>query len=214
MLFFSSRILPLDFIDMTDLPAEKKDLRRSVVDRILAMPPEVRAGQERRLVGALPQLPGYREAGTVMLYASAFPEEFDTRPLLESALAEGKRLVCPRVDRKAGVLRLALVKSLRDDLVPGMLKIPEPAKHCEILEPGEIDWILVPGIAFDSQGYRLGRGAGHYDKLLPQLRPEAPRWALALESQWLEALPVEPHDVPLDGVVFPDRRVVRERTSA
>jgi 5-formyltetrahydrofolate cyclo-ligase len=60
--------------------------------------------------------------------------------------------------------------------------------------------VLVPGLAFDATGHRLGRGAGHYDKLLPGLRPEVPRWALILDVQWSEDLPVEPHDQPLDGV--------------
>ena len=57
--------------------------------------------------------------------------------------------------------------------------------------------MLVPGLAFDARGYRLGRGAGHYDRLLPTLRPDAPRWALALDCQLVEGLPIEPHDVPI-----------------
>ena len=69
--------------------------------------------------------------------------------------------------------------------------------------------ILVPGLAFDARGYRLGRGAGHYDRLLPRLRPEVSRWALILDCQWVEDLPVEPHDIPLDGVVSPGREIVR-----
>jgi 5-formyltetrahydrofolate cyclo-ligase len=63
----------------------------------------------------------------------------------------------------------------------------------------------VPGLAFDNRGFRLGRGAGHYDRLLPSLRSDAVCWALCLSCQVVEALPVEPHDAPLDGFSAPDK---------
>jgi 5-formyltetrahydrofolate cyclo-ligase len=89
--------------------------------------------------------------------------------------------------------------------------IPEPGRHLAEVAPEEIDWALVPGLAFDDRGFRLGRGAGYYDRLLPTLRPDAPRWALAYDCQWIEALPNESHDQPLDGIVSPGKfwRVVR-----
>ena len=95
------------------------------------------------------------------------------------------------------------IDDLDADLEPGTLGIPEPAPDCPEVEPEAVDWVLVPGLAFDAAGYRLGRGAGHYDRLLPTLRPDAPRWALAFDCQWVDDLPVEPHDVPLDGIVSP-----------
>lgn len=194
--------------------AEKRRLRRTLVEQIGYLPLEQRSAQERTLIESVPRLPGYHQAKTVLLYVSAFPEEIQTRILLEEALANGKRLVCPRVDRAAGMLRLFLVEDLNADLQPGTLRIPEPAGHCLEIEPAAVDWVLVPGIGFDSRGFRLGRGAGHYDRLLPRLRPTVPRWALAFECQWMEALPVESHDVPLDGVVFPHRRVVRNEVDS
>src|SRR5262249_22073797 len=149
----------------------------------------------------------------VLLYITAFPEEIDTKAMVDLALAMGKRLICPRVDRKARQLRLHWVEDLNADLVPGTLGIPEPRPGTREVAPGEVDWVLVPGLAFDGCGYRLGRGAGHYDRLLPTLRPEVARWALALDCQWIDALPVEPHDVPLDGVISPTRSVYSARTS-
>ncbi len=71
----------------------------------------------------------------------------------------------------------------------------------------EVDWALVPGLAFDEQGFRLGRGGGYYDRLLPQLRPDATCWAICLSCQLMHALPVEPHDAPLNGIATPDRVV-------
>ena len=102
-------------------------------------------------------------------------------------------------------MRLFRVEDPEADFTRGTLGIPEPRKSCAPVGPEEIDWALVPGLAFDARCHRLGRGAGHYDRLLPTLRPEAPRWALALDCQWDKGLPVEPHDVPLDGVVSSSR---------
>ncbi|WP_165222884.1 5-formyltetrahydrofolate cyclo-ligase [Aquisphaera insulae] len=187
----------------------KRALRRSVIASILAMDPAKRSGEEQSLRTLFEELPGYPSATTVLLYVKAFPEEIDTGPLLESAIAAGKRLACPRVDRDQGRLRLFVVRSLIDDLAPGTLNIPEPAGHCEELGPTDVDWVLVPGVGFDPSCYRVGRGAGHYDRLLPKLRVDAPRHALGYECQVVERLPIEAHDVPIDGVHTPTRTFAR-----
>jgi len=187
----------------TNPQVEKRRLRRSMVQTILALEPRVRAEQEAKLASAFPSLPGYADARTVLLYVTAFPEEIATRSMLKHALAQGKTLVCPRVDRREQRLRLYRVEDLDRDFKPGMLKIPEPQPHCQELDAGAIDWVLVPGLAFNPQHYRVGRGAGHYDRLLPTLREGTPRWALALDCQLVPSFPVETHDVPLDGVVTP-----------
>jgi 5-formyltetrahydrofolate cyclo-ligase len=190
--------------------ARKRSLRRAMVERILALDPGSRRRAEAALAGRLATLPGYAEAGTVLLYASAFPEEIETRPMLVQTLERGKRLVCPRVDRSSRRLCLHAIGDLENDLTPGTLGIPEPRPGCPEIDPTAVDWALVPGLAFDTHGYRLGRGAGHYDRLLPALRPGTPCWALILDCQWAEDLPVEPHDIPLDGVVSPGRMARRE----
>ena len=178
------------------------------------MDPIDRRDQESALGRRLDTLPGFEAAGSVLLYVSAFPEEIDTGPWLRHALASGKRLILPSVDRRSRSLRLAAVSDLDLDLRPGHRGIPEPSPNCPPIDPGSVDWALVPGLAFDAKGQRLGRGAGHYDRLLPGLRPDAARWALILDVQWVESLPIEPHDQPLDGVAD-SRRIVHgsRRTS-
>jgi 5-formyltetrahydrofolate cyclo-ligase len=194
-----------------DPRARKSEIRRQIVASILALDPAERQGQEIALARRLETLPGFQEADSVLLYASAFPEEFDTRPMLLRSLNLGKRLILPSVDRRTRTLRLSEVVDLDHDLLPGHRGIPEPRVGWSWIEPGSVDWVLVPGLAFDSRGNRLGRGAGHYDKLLPLLRPEVPRWALILDAQWFEDLPVEPHDQPLDGVADARRTIVIDR---
>lgn len=181
----------------------KRALRRQIVARILAMDPGERRRQEAELFGLFHDLPGLAGAQTVLLYASAFPEEFDTEPYLAALIRSGRVAVCPRVDRLENRLRLYSIADPAADFRAGVLGIPEPDPSRPEIEPEAIDWALVPGIAFDSNRYRLGRGGGHYDRLLPRLRPEIGRWALAFRSQFVESLPVEPHDQPLSGVVYP-----------
>jgi 5-formyltetrahydrofolate cyclo-ligase len=175
------------------------------------MDPSERSRQEAALWERFPTLPGFGPAESVLLYVSVFAEEFETRPLLRHALGLGKRLVLPRVDRSERRLHLHHVADVDNELRPGILGILEPRPSCPLVEPGQVDWALVPGLAFDSHCFRLGRGAGHYDRLLPTMRADAPKWALALDSQHCEELPVEAHDVPLDGVAFASQVVVRPR---
>ncbi|MBX6312836.1 MAG: 5-formyltetrahydrofolate cyclo-ligase [Isosphaeraceae bacterium] len=191
-----------------DIRQRKRALRREMVARLLALDPADRRRQEADLLARFPTLPGLDRAGTVLLYATAFPEEIPTGPMLRLIWERGQRLVCPRVNRPA---RRLVLHAIADpaDLVPGTLGIPEPRPECPEVAPEAIDWALVPGLAFNAAGYRLGRGAGCYDRLLPQLRPDAPRWALAFDPQWVEDLPVEPHDQPLDGIASPRQTIIR-----
>jgi 5-formyltetrahydrofolate cyclo-ligase len=143
----------------------------------------------------------------VLLFVSAFPEEIRTARLLALAHEAGGRVVLPRVDLAERRLRLHLVGDPRSDLRPGVLGIPEPDPGLPEVSAYAVDWALVPGLAFDERGYRLGRGAGHYDRLLPAMRPDCVCWALGFGCQLVPALPVEPHDVALDGITTPDRTI-------
>ena len=163
-----------------DLVLRKRACRRSLVARILAAEAERRRFEQDILAASFAGLAGFRGAGTVLLYVTAFPEEIDTGPMLRTALEAGKRLVVPRVERASRSLRLHEVADLAADLIPGMLGIPEPRREARVVAPEEIDWVLVPGLGFNTEGYRIGRGAGHYDRLLPTLRPEVARWAARL----------------------------------
>jgi 5-formyltetrahydrofolate cyclo-ligase len=176
-----------------------------MVERILALDRPRRRRDEALLAEKFAALPGFSTARTVLLYVTAFPEEIATGPLLEQSLDRGKNLLCPRVDRAEGRLRLFRINDPARDLEPGTRDIPEPRRGCLEVAPEAVDWVLVPGLAFNPQRYRLGRGAGHYDRLLPRLRPEVPTWSLILDCQWVEDLPVEPHDVPVNGVISPGK---------
>lgn len=199
---------PLRPGDVPEGGLTKRQWRRAILAAIATLDPEERHAQEAALVAGFPGRPGWTDARTVLLYVSAFAEEIRTAPFLSMAYEAGKRVVLPRVDRSEHRLRLHAVADPRAELRPGVLGILEPLPDLPEIPAESIDWALVPGVAFDERGYRLGRGAGHYDRLLPGMRPDCLCWALALSCQLVPDLPIEPHDVPLDGITTPDRTVL------
>ena len=99
-------------------------------------------------------------------------------------------------------LRLYAVASLTEDLLPGVwgIREPDPAR-CREASIEEIDFILVPGVAFDASGGRLGYGGGFYDRLLGHARPGVPKVAGAFSLQVVAAVPVEDHDCRVTTLV-------------
>ena len=111
-------------------------------------------------------------------------------------------VVLPRVSEPPRRLRLHAVRSLEGDLVPGVWQIPEPdPSRCPEVALGEVDFAWIPALAVDRRGYRLGYGAGYFDKLLAGRGPR-PYCVAAIPSAFvLDSLPHEPHDVPVDLVL-------------
>lgn len=183
------------------IKAQKLALRRTVRARIGAMNLLDRQTQEALVTHHLARIPEFLRAETVLVHAATFDDEVATMPLLKLALAAGKRLVCPRVAANRHELELGEVVDLNRDLVGGYRLIGEPAAGCRLVAPAEVDWALIPGLAFDRAGGRLGRGGGFYDRLIPAFRPDVTCWAMILAAQWVDQIPREPHDRPVQGVV-------------
>lgn len=178
----------------------KDELRREVLRRRDAMGEAERDAASRSIFGKVTSLAAYRRAGSVMAYVG-IGSELGTDPFLRSILRDGKTLVLPRVNRAEKVLDLYEVRDLARDLEPGVWGILEPRPDPgSAVEVGAVDLALVPGVAFDRRGGRLGHGAGFYDKLLGKAGRRPLLVAGAFEVQVVESLPVEPHDVFMDFV--------------
>jgi 5-formyltetrahydrofolate cyclo-ligase len=184
----------------------KAEIRRAMIDAILSMPAERRRAEDEALFDDFASLPGLSTSKTVLLYLSAFAEEMPTHRLFVQARAMGKQILLPRVSRRPRRLRLFEVHNLDADLEVVAMGISEPRLDLPEHPPESVDWALIPGLAFDRRGYRVGRGGGYYDRLLPRLRPDAVCWALGYDCQLIEGLPHEDHDAPLDGVAVPSGR--------
>ena len=151
-------------------------------------------------------LDAYRHASVVLL-TLPFRSEWDAALAAAHALADGKIVAIPRVDRAARMLRPLRIRNLGSDIEPGYHGVPEPRDHCQSVALESIEWVLVPGVAFDAGGRRLGYGGGYYDRLLPLLRGEAQRVAGAFEAQLVDTVPAAPHDVGVDCIVT-ERRLL------
>ena len=192
------------------LAAAKRALRAGVLAAREALDPAARAAGSRAIASRLAALPAFDGAVTV-LATLPFGSEWDVRLLAQAALDRGKRLVLPRVDAAARVLVLHRVADLDSDVVRGFRDIPEPSPHLPTVRPADVDCVLVPGVAFDDDGRRLGYGGGYYDRLLPQLRPGVPRIAGAFDVQIVDRVPTGDHDVAVDLVVTPTRTFATRR---
>jgi 5-formyltetrahydrofolate cyclo-ligase len=189
----------------------KKELRLAIRARVAALSARERRDEEDALLARFARLPGLAQATRVLLFVPAFAEEPRASELFSAANALNKQVFYPRADRAERRLRLHHVADPSTELTRGVLGIPEPHADLREVPPDQIDWVLVPGLAFDERGYRLGRGGGYYDRLLPLLRPDAICWALCLSCQLVSRLPVEAYDQPLSGVSTPERQLLGAR---
>lgn len=166
--------------------------------------PDAIAEKSKAIAEKLFEMPEWRRTRTVMLYA-ATRSEAQTRAIIEKALSQGKRVCLPvRLDEEH-VMKAYYINSF-DELVLGDLGYLEPSKEKGWLaEPWEIGLVIVPGIAFDERGNRLGRGMYYYDGFLRKLK--ARKLALAFEMQLVPQVPIEPHDVPIDKIIT-EKRVI------
>ncbi|NOX21234.1 MAG: 5-formyltetrahydrofolate cyclo-ligase [Nitrospirae bacterium] len=184
----------------------KAELRREILKRRDSIPEEVRAVKSKEIMERLIEYAPFRQAKTLLLFAS-FRSEIDTFPIIRHALQEGKRVLLPRVNRESQTLELYSISSL-DDLVKGYMGIMEPdPERCSLSDAKGIDFILLPGAAFDLKGGRIGYGGGYYDRLLSSLERSTHLVAVAFEEQIVESVPCEEHDRRVHAIIT-DRRII------
>ena len=178
----------------------RQPMRSAVAAARDALDPAWRAQASVSLVRRIAALPTFVDAGNVLLTAP-FRSEWDASPLIALALAARKVVALPRVEQSSRMLEIRRVVDPARDIVAGHRGLPEPDTRCERVPAASIDWVLVPGIAFDRMGGRLGYGGGYYDRLLPVLPARAARVAGAFSAQIVDAVPSAPHDITMDTVV-------------
>lgn len=186
------------------VPVGRAATKREVRIRVLRQLRTQKEGERRRKSEAirrkLVRLAAFRKAKTVLCYVSLL-YEVETRRLIEQMLDAGKRVVVPRVVR-----RQLLLSELRDpdeDLSPGAFGVlePRPQAHRPV-RPEELDLAIVPGLAFDRRGHRLGHGWGYFDRLLARVPRVTPTVGVCFSFQLVDRLPTGPHDRPVHRVLF------------
>lgn len=177
---------------------DKKELRRAMAAQKRAMTAREIELCSADLCRQLFETDLWKNAESVYAYVS-YNQEVRTQAILERALQEGKRLAVPKL--YGPEMRFIRIGDL-SQLAPGAFSIPEPVQDEPVAED-ETALVLMPGLAFDRQGHRLGYGGGYYDRYLAE-HPGHPTAALCYGFQMLEQLDVEDYDVPVDLVLWSD----------
>ncbi len=184
---------------------EKKQLRRKILKiRDLFTAAEIRE-KSLAITENFVGLEAYRKAETIMFFVP-FRNEVDTRYLAERSMELHKKVLVPRTIKEKRELIPSLLLNWDDDLVPGEYGIPEPPpEKLRPVEPRLIDMVIVPGVAFDLSGNRLGYGGGYYDRFFERLQENTPLVAVVFDHQIVEQVPVDPWDRRVDAVVTEER---------
>lgn len=172
----------------------KQELRAIVRDAKKQQTPEMLAQMSAKCCQEIAELPEFKAAECVLMYYP-LPDEVDVRPLIEMAHSQHKKIILPVVCGSSLVLKAYQPGCL----CKGAFGIMEPVGEV-FSDYASIDWALVPGMAFDPSGHRLGRGKGYYDRLLPRLC-NAWKVGVCFRFQYMENIPSLNHDVMMDEIV-------------
>ena len=199
-------------VDRTQIPETVKEAkkwwRREIRRTLNETTAEYRADASAKICAAFSRMDEYRDASTILAYCSV-GAEVDTIALINRMLADGKRVclpVCTDLDEEGHRdmtqqgMDARLITSL-EGLKEGAYGIPEPTEEDPLVDPEEIDLIMLPCLACDTSCQRIGHGAGYYDRYLEVVRDDCRLVAVCYDAVLAEDLPTTWHDKPVDAVI-------------
>ncbi len=179
----------------------KGQLRRQLLRQLKQQREDVRNRESEAIRRKVFRLTAFRQAHTVCCYV-ALPHEVQTWRMIDAMLKNGKRVVVPMVSTRSKQLRLSELRDPETELAPGRFGVWEPTPDALRPVPArEVDLALVPGVAFDRAGHRLGHGHGYFDRFLTRLPRKTPTVGLAYRLQILDHLPTAAHDQAVQAVL-------------
>lgn len=179
---------------------QKRALRAEQRRRLAAMTPEERTAGSEAMCRVLAELPIWRESRAVLAFAPRMDEP-DPTLVLRQSIQQGRRVALPRYSATTGAYEAAWIHDWDRDLVRGEFGIWEPVADAPVVPLKQLDLVLVPGLAFDAKGARLGRGKGFYDRLLTDVSGH--RCGVLFEWQLVGEVPLEPHDRLMNSILTP-----------
>ncbi|HXE42892.1 MAG TPA: 5-formyltetrahydrofolate cyclo-ligase [Candidatus Baltobacteraceae bacterium] len=186
--------------DKHGLKNQKSELRRQITAKLKEISPAVRIAESIELCARLEaQL---RSAHTILFFAP-MQDELDVWLLMQKFLEAKKICALPFFNSSTQHYSARRVCDLENDVAVGKFNIREPNSDCEEMALDRFDLVLVPGLAFDENGDRLGRGHGFYDRILANA--SGVKCGVAYDFQLVENIPVEPHDAKVNFIVTPKR---------
>lgn len=180
---------------------EKASIRKNMIRLRRSLDDAALKDKSREITARLVSLKEFERSRNCLFYLS-LEREVQTEDLVLKALEMGKAVHVPLVDHKARRLKISKIPSLEIAFEANSFGVREPCKQFwDLVSPGDIDFIVTPGLAFDPKGGRIGYGVGYYDRLLEQLSPDAVCVAMAFDFQVLDAVPQDEFDVPVQKII-------------
>jgi 5-formyltetrahydrofolate cyclo-ligase len=184
------------------LASAKASLREQIRAHLKSLSPTRRLDDSTAICVRLPLQEVWRQSVSIVFFAS-LPDEPDIWPLVTQALLGGKIVALPRFSRQSQAYEVCQVRDLQAAVRIGAFGIREPSGDCPVVPLNQLDLVLVPGVAFDLHGRRLGRGKGFYDRLLAGV--SGIKCGIAFDEQIVGEVPAGPHDIHLNCILTPTR---------
>ena len=192
---------------MEEIGAAKIQIREDITQIIAELAEIDIAKKVKSIEDRLFEFANFLEAKIALLYVSG-DIEVQTKNIIKRAYSYNKIVVLPAFDPKTFEMKLMKVDKIAQELKFGPRGVPEPnAGRCKIVPIDRIDIAIIPGIAFDEKGGRIGTGRGYYDRLIPKLAITTRKVALTLEEQIIPQVPMESHDKHVD-IIITDKRII------
>ncbi|WP_088102463.1 5-formyltetrahydrofolate cyclo-ligase [Halalkalibacter urbisdiaboli] len=179
---------------------EKKSLRMKTIARLNALSNDVYLTQSANIAEQLFKQDYWKEAHVIGITLSR-KKEVSTEAIIKNAWNSNKRVAVPRVNVETHEMDFYFITSY-DEVEETFFQLREPkVEECPFVSPDQIDTLIVPGLAFDLKGSRLGFGGGYYDRYLPSFKGTTV--ALAFDCQIVPSIPTEKHDIPIEHLITP-----------
>lgn len=192
---------------MEEIGAAKIQIRDDISQIIAAMPESEIAEKTRAIENRLFEFANFLEAKIALLYINS-DYEVQTENIIKRSYNYNKIVVLPAFDPENLEMNLMKVDHFTKDLVPGPRNVLEPnASRCKTVPMDRIDIAIIPGLAFDEKGGRIGTGRGYYDRLIPNLAITTRKVALTFDEQIVAQIPMESHDKHVD-IIITDKRII------
>jgi 5-formyltetrahydrofolate cyclo-ligase len=182
---------------------DKKALRKEIIEKRNNMDLVKKEEMDEKILNKFYESKYYKEAEKIFIYIS-YGSEINTRKIIDKALKDNKKIFVPRTEFKTRSMDAVEITTLHN-LIESKYGILEPSKEKPHIDPNDLDLIVVPGVAFDRNGGRMGYGAGFYDRYFKKISEDninkIMKLALAYELQLLDRVPMNEHDVPVNYII-------------
>jgi 5-formyltetrahydrofolate cyclo-ligase len=192
---------------MEEIGAAKIQIREDITKLISALSESKIAEKTKAIEDRLFEFANFLESKVALLYMNS-DYEVQTDNIIKRSYSYNKIVVLPAFDSQQFKMKLMKVDAFDQDLKPGPRGVLEPdADRCKIVPMDKVDIAIIPGLAFDEKGGRIGTGKGYYDRLIPRLAITTRKVALTFEEQIVQQIPMESHDKYVD-IIITDKRII------